>query len=432
METQLKEHPEEIQLTENQEIQQILGSPPGWILRWGILIVLLSIIGLLTIAWFVKFPDIIPSRIVLMTENPPVRLFSRIEGKLSEILTTEGQEVKAGELIAVLENTANWKEVLELENFLEKMESNSASTQLPQDLDLGSLQNSFSTLSQKLQEYKYISNFNITTEKVEAIRQQISNMKKLNLSLEGQIKTLKDVAQLSMKNVDRAKTLLEAEVGSLLDVENAEAQYLKDQRTLETINAQILNNDIRIQELEVSILETRQSENDAKSNKSFGIQEDFERLKTDIQLWKQQYLIESPIAGKVSMPRILTTQQFVKVNEELITIIPQSGAGKIIGKAFLPFEGAGKVNVGSRVNIRLDGYPFQEYGSINAGVFKIAGVPKDGGYLLEIALPEDLKTTYGKTIPFKQEMQGTANIISEDRSILDRIFDRILSLLKNQ
>ena len=52
-------------------------------------------------------------------------------------------------------------------------------------------------------------------------------------------------------------------------------------------------------------------------------------------------------------------------------------------------------------------------------------------YLLEIALPDSLVTTYDKLIPFRQEMQGTANIITEDRRVLERIFDRVNNILKN-
>jgi hypothetical protein len=49
-----------------------------------------------------------------------------------------------------------------------------------------------------------------------------------------------------------------------------------------------------------------------------------------------------------------------------------------------------------------------------------------------LEVPETLITTYNKSIPFRQEMQGTANIVTEDQRILERVFDKILSILRNE
>lgn len=84
-----------------------------------------------------------------------------------------------------------------------------------------------------------------------------------------------------------------------------------------------------------------------------------------------------------------------------------------------------------RANIRLDGYPYQEYGVLPGRVSSIALAPEQETLLLQIDLPDSLITAYGRTIPFTQELSGNARIITEDRRILDRVFDRLLSLLKN-
>lgn len=92
-------------------------------------------------------------------------------------------------------------------------------------------------------------------------------------------------------------------------------------------------------------------------------------------------------------------------------------------------------------NINLDGYPQVEYGILKATIKTIALMPEamptqtqeqtQAGYLLELTLPNGLNTTYKKLIPMKQEMPGTAEIITEERRILERILDRILNILKN-
>jgi len=46
----------------------------------------------------------------------------------------------------------------------------------------------------------------------------------------------------------------------------------------------------------------------------------------------------------------------------------------------------------------------------------------EGLYLLDVELPKKLVTTYNKDIEFKQEMQGSAEIITEDLRLIERIF----------
>jgi len=102
-----------------------------------------------------------------------------------------------------------------------------------------------------------------------------------------------------------------------------------------------------------------------------------------------------------------------------------------VGRAFLPIEGSGKVEVGQTANIQLDGFPFREFGIVKSEVKHISLVPQNDFYLVELNLNEGLKTTYGKDIPFRQEMQGNAKIITENRRVVERIFDKLLNILKN-
>ena len=79
-------NPEDIRLkTERDNLQNMLGHPPGWSLRWGITAVLVAAALFLGLAWLVKYPDVIVARVVIVTENPPIRLFARSSGKISRL-----------------------------------------------------------------------------------------------------------------------------------------------------------------------------------------------------------------------------------------------------------------------------------------------------------------------------------------------------------
>lgn len=105
----------------------------------------------------------------------------------------------------------------------------------------------------------------------------------------------------------------------------------------------------------------------------------------------------------------------------MFAIVP-ANSGEIIGKISLPSSGIGKVKEGQMVNIKLNGYPYMEYGILKAKINTISLVPDEEDlYTLEVRLTNGLNTTTGKTIEFKGELSGIAEVITEDKSIGSRI-----------
>jgi len=82
--------------------------------------------------------------------------------------------------------------------------------------------------------------------------------------------------------------------------------------------------------------------------------------------------------------------------------------------------------------VKFDNFPYMEYGMVKVFIKNIALVPlvqnDVRNYVLEVEFPENLITNYGKTLPFSQEMQGTAEIITEDLRLLDRFLKPIRAL----
>lgn len=79
--------------------------------------------------------------------------------------------------------------------------------------------------------------------------------------------------------------------------------------------------------------------------------------------------------------------------------------------------------MGQDVNIRLANYPDREFGVIEGKLKTISLTPdKEGNLLLDIELPNGLQTSYKKQISFQQEMTGTADIVTKDMRLLQRLF----------
>ncbi len=421
---------------EGEEIQRIIGDPPGWTLRWGITVVFIAVNIFLVMAWLIKYQDKITDKVLIITENPPIRIYALSAGKIDTLLVHDKQSVGEGQIIARLDNPARWTDVRHLEVTIERLINAGNPTELlrsklPEKLELGDLQSTYAALQQVARDFRFFENQRNVLQQIASLEQQIQHLESLNQSLRQQEITLTREVEIALSNFNRSQALLKNGSASRLDVENAETNYLQYRRQLEQLQSQVLNNQLNIEQLRARIIEYRQDRTEEGMQKWLAFREILERLKSELESWKQSYLITSPISGKISLTKVWSSQQFVKENEEVAIIVPNKGAGKIIGKAFLPTFNSGKVQIGQPTNIRLDGYPYQEFGSLRGEIRNISLLPDQGNYLLEISLPNNLITTYERPIPFSQELPGQALIVTEDRRILFRLFDQLISLVKN-
>jgi len=145
--------------------------------------------------------------------------------------------------------------------------------------------------------------------------------------------------------------------------------------------------------------------------------------------------LKTPIAGQVTFTNFWSINQFVSAGNVVFNVVPENER-EIIGKATIPIAGAGKVEVGQRVNIKLDNYPYMEYGLLEGKITNISMVPvtteKGGYYTAEIKLINNLVTNYKKALPFNQEMQGNAEIITKDRRLIERLVEPLVSVFRER
>ena len=105
----------------SEEFQEVLGSVPPWILRWGITVLAVVVVILLIGSAIVKYPDVISAQITLTGSTPPATLVAHASGKIKELYVKDNQEVKTGEYLAVIDNSANTKDILFLKNYLDSL-----------------------------------------------------------------------------------------------------------------------------------------------------------------------------------------------------------------------------------------------------------------------------------------------------------------------
>lgn len=421
--------PEQLIINEREETLQFIAKPPGWFLRFGISVIAMALAILIIMSYFIKYPDIVVAKVILTTENPPIRIVSKSTGKVMALLAKNNSIVKINDILCILENAANYQDVLNLEKHL-KTENVNFLVPIT-NLKLGNLQNLYSTYSQNLKDYNYFLARNGVLNKIQFLKTQIDNGKKLNDNLQAQKLIQSKELEFGERDFARQKQLHNDGIVSDADFEKANAQLLLQKRQVEQNDALFINNSITQTQYETQINDLLQSKDENLNAKLRTVTEDARRLKAGIEEWKQNYLVVAPIAGTINYSKIWSAQQAIASGEEILAVVPNDSA-KIVCKAILPIAQSGKVKTGLSAQIRIDAYPFQQYGVLRAVVQNIAALPQKEDYQLDIALLNGLQSTYKKLIPFRQEMQGTANIITEDRSIMGRMFDKFKDLTRNR
>ena len=144
-------------------------------------------------------------------------------------------------------------------------------------------------------------------------------------------------------------------------------------------------------------------------------------------------MLQAPIDGKTTFSSYLIENQNVSAGVEVFTVVPDS-TQQVIGKATLPIARSCKVKTGQKVNIRLQNFPENEYGILRGIVSNISLVPVQTGetvyYTVEVNLPDKLVTTYKKELTYLPNMQGQAEIITDNLSLLERFILPIKKILK--
>jgi len=96
------------------EVQEILGFIPHWIIRLGITLIAVIIIIILVGSIFFKYPDLIIAPVELTTKFPPSPVVTRSSGNIEHIFVKDKEEVSKNDILMVIENGSNYFDVINL------------------------------------------------------------------------------------------------------------------------------------------------------------------------------------------------------------------------------------------------------------------------------------------------------------------------------
>ncbi|MBO9673483.1 MAG: HlyD family efflux transporter periplasmic adaptor subunit [Sphingobacteriaceae bacterium] len=433
METK-KDKLDEVQLR-SEGVQDILSEPPHWMFRWGSVIILTILLMILLMSYFIKYPEFVPATIIVTSQNPPEKLEIRTDSRIEKILITDHQKVKKGQLLMVLQSTANYKDVLQLKQIIDSISTNQL-VSFPVDkvsgFKLGELQGDYNNFAKAFQDEKLFTRLKPYAPENIATVQNISANKSRIATLKRQKAFELEKYELVRKNYQRAQQLLNQKAISTAEFENEKIKFLQAQQNLENIDISLAQTEEMIYNLNKTKSGTTINAEKDKINFASQTLQLLEQLRRSLRAWEQNYLVISSTDGVASFQQFWGENQFVKRGDPILSILPDDTQA-LIGRMFVAATNSGKIAKGEKVLIKLDNYRYQEYGIVEGKVQNISFTPDDkGNYYIDVSLPKGLKTSYHKILPFDKELKGNAEIVTQDLRLIERFFYQIRKLTRYQ
>lgn len=420
------------------EVNSYLKREPHWITKWGLSMLFVFFLSILFFASIFTFNEVISAQVMVTTTPPPLHILTKRTGRITAVNYFPGDTVQENAILGVLENTSETDDVLEIEKnlILDSVgikDLENLNRQFPPDFTLGPkilpAYNQFLTSYHRLILYRNLGNKDI---------QELELMKRANnqglaiANKQEEYHSMQRQILLAETSLERYRSLYSKGVVSRQDLESMEVNFLNAQREIRVLSQNL--NQLRLEKTTLNRTQDLMHNEEFKKENAFI--SDFllakQNLNSAILEWKEEYVFRSPITGRISFFDIWGKYQNVKQGETVFTIVPLV-KGDFIGKCKIPIRNSGKVKVGQKVLIKLENYPYREWGMLNGVVQTISEVPNldnDPGYAVYVKV-EGLVTSYGKKLEFRQEMIGNAEILLEKMTLIDRIFYQLRGLWSN-
>ena len=426
-----KRHTNRLEL-HSEPVRDILGRPPGWLVRSGIGIITAAVVVILIGCRFIKYPEILQATITINAHNLPAQVKARSSGRIDTVFVKNGTLVSEGSPLALIESAADYHDVALLKSRLAAMNRDSVG-RFDQNLRLGSIQESYLGYAKAANDFRFFMEKDYTSVLIASKKEQAMVMER---NLQNQQERLHISAEHLAIVHDRFRadsTLYAEKAIAKITYQESKKAYMQQQMAHQSLLGEADNLRLSLLQAKQAITELEQSRSEQGHNHRTRLSIARDQMEEQITQWEKSFLLVSPTSGVVAITKYWQKNQNITAGETMMTVGP-NGASSYSGKLYLSQRGAGKVKEGQKVNIKLDDYPYMEFGFVQVSLSGISLLPYNDAalgnvYVLEVQLPDSLVTQYGTHIPYRPEMTGTAEIITDDMSVFDRLINPIKAVV---
>jgi multidrug efflux pump subunit AcrA (membrane-fusion protein) len=389
----------------SESVRDFLERIPSWLIRWGISVVFLIVVALLGLSYIIHYPEMVVAPLKLTSIDAPKPIIARTDGKLMKLLVFDNQKVTKGKVLGYIESTADYQAVLEVEKSGESSGN------------LGELQPAYQIFDQAQTQYFAFKRQGFYDKRKTLLQKDLVDLQRLATNLEEQKVIQQEDFKISENEYQVQKKLAEQKVIAPLELKREESKFIAKKLPLKNLESSLINNSTaqtaktkELMDLEKTISEQENLYQQAKNT-----------FKSALDAWKQQYILTASADGVLSFSSLIQEKMQMAVNQELFNI--SSNHEEVLGTIQIPQENFGKVKEGQTVLIKFNSYPFQEFGAVKGQISMISLIPnpQQETYMAKIIFPNGLKTNYNKQITYRNGMKATAEIITEDMRLIERL-----------
>lgn len=409
-------------------VSEIMSRPPSWLVRWGITVFFGVLVLLLAISWWVRYPELIRGNLRIVADNAPKSVVTRSEGRLVQLFVKDGQWVQQGQALAQLETTAQPQEVATLATLTDSLVkltlngdlSQAYTVAVPPFFQLGELQKSYQTFQEAFVKTKAFVGSGTAYKKRKIFEDDAQQLEELQVHLQRQLRDQENDLSLVKADLEMNEGLVKDKYISRVEYRQSLSKYLNKKQAVEQSESQLQNNELAKNQKQQELLEL--SRNTAEQQNA--LLQTLRALKSEIEAWKQRYQAFAPTTGRVSFVQAIQENQTLKTGQELFYILPKNaGFGGEMGIGQYNF---GKIKIGQAVIIKLNGYPFEQFGTVRGQLASISDLPRDSTYWAKVTFPQGLKTSTNRQISFRSGLTATAEIVTEERSLFEQFFQELM------
>jgi HlyD family secretion protein len=377
----------------SEEMNEIIGRPPGRLIKYGTACFFAIIFIFIAVSWIIEYPDTVKGPCVLSATNISRPVVSKINGRLAALFVSEGQVVEENQVLGIIQNTADYPEVMrlaettqQLRQYAQKEQWDKIEISPIEYNNIGELQSSFSAFYTAYIQMRLFALGGTYTERENRLNAGA------NYSFKKIVRNRGEFVQRNNKQLSKTVFLK----GDSLSM-SGESQR------------------VSFEKLELD-------------KQYFEVRADFmlslDRMIDDVEMWKQKYFLIAPIKGTVIFTAIMRKNQDLFSGEELLYIEPKISS--CYARILVSQNNFVKLMLRQPVVIHLQSYPFQEYGSLQGNISYISRAPNgDKQYTVDVDLTQGLVTNTGYKINFSTGLNADAEIITKKTRLLYKVFNKV-------
>lgn len=411
-------------------LNEFAGVQPSWMIRNGIGLFFVVILGLIGCTWFISYPESIIVGAKINASNPPKEVLAK-QGRLTKLFYKDGDTISQGAIIGYLETTANHIEVLQLSKLLHQIKSDIEQANLEHIstywltaknnfTQLGDLQVAHQNFIQSFLAFNnYLaSGFYINKKKI--LQHDLQTAKKLYNNLQKQQNLQQQDIDIAQQNYTVQEKLHKEELINDFEMRNQKSLWISKKMTIPQMESNIINTEAQQNNINKEMMEL---DKQTLEQKNTFAQAAFTYYNT-VNEWINKNCIVSPSNGIIQFVSFVLENQPLDAGKPFCYITHP--VNNITCELVIAKKDISKVKKGMEINLKFTAYPYQENGTVKAIINQIKIIPTDSGYIANALLPKGLTTNRNKLIPFHYGLQASGEIIMENKRLLEKIMSGLL------